>query len=186
MRAIAGLVLAAAAVGAYFRGEFARGRELSAEAVRGGVVGSLYPSKVLDAGLIFVEPDELPAQIARVARMKDDAHPDPIGYVGFHGAAANMAAELGHTALAQDHARRAVEMGRHSTHRWHLSLALYAFGRAWWQTKPEAALEALPSAPAPRNRGSARSFCRSGSRSRSSEEAARAGTRALLTSTSNP
>jgi hypothetical protein len=75
--------------------------------------------------------------------MLDDAHADPIEYVGFHGAAATMAAELGHMALAQDHASRAVEIGRQSTRPWYGSLALYAFGRAWWQTKPEAALAAL-------------------------------------------
>jgi predicted ATPase len=51
-----GLILAAAALGAYLRGEFARGHDLSDEAVRGGVASSLSPSTVLNAGLIFVKP----------------------------------------------------------------------------------------------------------------------------------
>jgi hypothetical protein len=75
--------------------------------------------------------------------MLDEAHANPIEYIGFHGVAATMAAELGHSAFAQDHASRAAEMGPHSIRRWYGSLALYAFGRAWWQTKPEAALAAL-------------------------------------------
>jgi predicted ATPase len=137
------LVLAAAAVNAYFRGEFAQGRELSTAAVQGGVAGSLFPSGVLNPWLIFANPDELPAWIERGAKMLDEAHAGPSEYIGFHGTAATIAAELGHTALAQDHASRAVEMSRHSSRHWYGSLALYALGRAWWQTKPAAALAAL-------------------------------------------
>jgi predicted ATPase len=138
-----GLVLAAAALGAYFRGEFARGRELAEEALSGGVATSLSPSTVLNVGLTFASCDELPTQIERRAKMLDDVHADPVEYIGFHGAAATMAAELGHMALAQHHASRALQIGAPSSRHWFGSLALYAFGRACWQTKPEAALRAL-------------------------------------------
>jgi predicted ATPase/class 3 adenylate cyclase len=138
-----GLVLATAAVGAYFRGEFARGRDLTAEAVRGGVAGSLRPSTVINAGLIFLAPEELPANVERSARMLDEAHAESLEYYAFHGAVASMAAELGHTTLAQHHASCAIDTSPQDSPEWMRSLALYAFGRAWWQTKPEAALAAL-------------------------------------------
>jgi predicted ATPase/class 3 adenylate cyclase len=140
-----GLVLGGAAVGAYFRGEFIRGRELAEEAVRAGVADSLFPAQVLTPALIFANPDELAALIERGVRMLDEAHADPVDYGQFHGAAAIMAAELGHMTVAQDNAGRAAAKGIQAKNNglWYRVLARYAFGRAWWETKPEAALAAL-------------------------------------------
>jgi predicted ATPase len=140
-----GLVLGGAAVGAYFRGEFVRGRELAEEAARAGVAGSLFPAQVLTPTLIFASPAELPALIERGVRMLDEAHADPVDYGQFHSAAATMAAELGHMSLAQHHASRAAAVGLQAKTNgpWVRVLAQYAFGRAWWETKPEAAMAAL-------------------------------------------
>jgi predicted ATPase len=138
-----GLVLAAAAVGAYFRGEFELGRRLAEDAVRGGVADSLSPQGVFSPGFIFARPDELPGLVKRDVAMLKDAHADVRDYIRLHSSAANMAAELGQMAIAREQAAIAVELCRRDDRNLERTLAMYSYALAWWQARPEAALAAL-------------------------------------------
>ena len=137
-----GLVLSAAATDAYFRGEFALGHELSAKAVA-HAKASLAPGRILAIELIFAGAEDLEALVDRDVRLLDDAQADLYEYVSLHSSAAAMATELGEVPLAQKEATIAVELSRQDPSLIQQALALYAFGLAWWQTSPDAALTAL-------------------------------------------
>jgi hypothetical protein len=138
----ASLVIAGAAVNAYYHGNFRRGRELGREAMQ-AVRQSPYPGSVLSMHLVFVHPKALAAELTAAVRILDEVGADPWEYAQVHGAAAGMAAVLGYVDLAQQEAAVALEMTRRLGSQWLLAPGLYALGLASWQTDPVAARAAL-------------------------------------------
>jgi predicted ATPase/class 3 adenylate cyclase len=138
----ASLVTAYAAVGAYFRGDFRRGRELAREAEQ-GVRMSAHPGRILSAKLTFVNPERLAIELTAALHILDEVGADMREYAGVHGAAASMAAVLGSVDLARQEAGVALEMGRHIGNPSAIGLALYALGLSSWRSDPTAAHAAL-------------------------------------------
>jgi hypothetical protein len=138
----AGLVLAGAAMNAYSRGDFRRGRELSREAQQ-GVRVSPHPGVVLTATLVFGSPSRLAAELSAALRILDEVGADLWEYAFLHGAAAGMAAALGNVDLARQEAPVALGMGRRVGNPSLVAGGLYALGLALWQSDPTAAQAAL-------------------------------------------
>jgi predicted ATPase len=136
------LVIAGAAVNAYYRGDFRRGRELSREAIQ-AVRESPYPGSVLSMDFVFVNPDALAEELSAALEVLDDIGADIWEYAQVRAAAAGMAAVFGNVDLAQQQAAVALEMSRRLGSQWLLAPALYALGLASWQSDPIAARTAL-------------------------------------------
>jgi predicted ATPase len=136
------LVIAYAAVGAYVRGDFRRGRQLSQEA-QPGVWTSPHPGRILSTKLTFVNPENLAGELDTALQILDQVGTDATDLAGLHGSAASMAAVLGRVDLAQREAAIALQMGRHLGNPSVTGLALYAIGMSSWQSDPTAAQAAL-------------------------------------------
>jgi predicted ATPase/class 3 adenylate cyclase len=138
----ASLVMAGAAIEAYTRGDFARARQLSDEAMQ-GVRRSPHPGIVLAEKLRFVDSDSLAAELDVALHILDEVGADLWDYGWVHGIGAVMAAIFGNLTLAQKQAAVAVEMGRHIGDLWESGVGLYGSALASWQTDPTTAQTAL-------------------------------------------
>jgi hypothetical protein len=136
------LMLAGAAVEAYSRGDFRRGRELSHEAVE-KVRTSPHPGVVFSPHFMFVHPQHLAADVSTALQILDEVGADLPEYAEVHGAAAAMAATFGNITFARQEAELAVEISRRLGNPATLSVGLYAFALASWQFDPTAAQAAL-------------------------------------------
>jgi predicted ATPase len=138
----ASLMLAGAAVEAFARGDFRRGRELSRDAVQ-NVRMSPRPSVVFGSHFMFVPPKQLAGEVSSALQVLDGVGADPSEYAHVHATAAAMAAAFGNTAFARQQAALAVEISRRLGNLRTLGLGLYAFALASWQSDPTAAQAAL-------------------------------------------
>jgi predicted ATPase len=138
----ASLMLAGAAVEAHSRGDFRRGRELSHEAVE-KVRASPHPGVVFSPHLMFVHPEHLAAEVSTALQILDEVGADLSEYAEVHGTAAAMAATVGNITLAHQEAALAVEISRRLGNPATLSVGLYAFALASWQSDSPAAQAAL-------------------------------------------
>jgi predicted ATPase len=138
----ASLMMAGAAVEAYSRGDFRRGRELSREALQ-NVRISPRPGVVLGAHFMFIYPNHLAEEVSRALQILDEVGADLSDYADVHAPAAAMAATFGNIAFAHQEAALAVESSRRLGNLPTLGVGLYAFALASWQTDPTAAQAAL-------------------------------------------
>jgi predicted ATPase/class 3 adenylate cyclase len=138
----ASLMMAGAAVEAYSRGDFRRGRELSREAVE-NVRTSPRPGVAFGPHFMFVHPKHLAAEVSTALHILDEVGADPSEHAEVHGTAAAMAATFGNLAFALQEAALAVEISRGLGNPATLSLGLHAFALASWQSDPTAARAAL-------------------------------------------
>jgi predicted ATPase len=139
----ASLVFSAAAINAYYRGDFRRGRELSREAMQ-GVRTSAHPDSVLGLNLVFVHPKDLDAELTAALQLLDEVGADTWAYAQLHATAAGMAAVvLGNVELAHREAAVTLETGRRLGSQSLRMQGLYAFGLASWQSDPIGAQAAL-------------------------------------------
>jgi predicted ATPase/class 3 adenylate cyclase len=139
----ASLVLSAAAINAYYRGDFRRGRELSREAMQGARV-SAHPDSILGLNLVFVHPNNLEAELAAALQILEEVGADTWAYAQLHATAAGMAAVvLGNVDLARREATITLETGRRLESQSIRMQGLYALGLASWQSDPIAAQAAL-------------------------------------------
>jgi predicted ATPase/class 3 adenylate cyclase len=138
----ASLVLASAAVDAYYRGDFRRGRALSREGMQ-WVRKSAHPGSALGLNLIFVNPTSLEAELTAALQILDEVGADTWDYAELHAVAAGMAAALGHVDLAHREAAMALEAGDRLGSQSLRSNGLYAFGLASWPSDPIRARAAL-------------------------------------------
>jgi hypothetical protein len=104
-------MMAGAAVEAFSRGDFRRGRKLSGEAVQ-DVRMSPRPGVVLSSHFMFVHPNHLAAEVSRALQILDEVGADPSEYAEVHAVAAAMAATFGNIAFAHQEAALAVEISR--------------------------------------------------------------------------
>jgi predicted ATPase len=138
----ASLMMAGAAVEAFSRGDFRRGRELSREALQ-DVRMSPRPGVVFGAHFMFVHPKRLAEEVSDALHILDEVGADPSDYAEVHAPAAAMAATFGNIAFAHQEAASAIEISRRLGNLPTLGVALYAFALASWQTDPTAAQAAL-------------------------------------------
>jgi predicted ATPase len=135
-------VIASAAVNAYYRGDFRRGRELSSESMQ-RVQQSAHPASVLALNLMFIHPKNLEAELTAALRVLDEVGADTWAYGGIHATAAGMAAAVGNVDLARQEAAITLETsGRLDSPSLRMQ-GLYALGLASWQSDPIAARAAL-------------------------------------------
>jgi predicted ATPase len=135
-------VIAGAALNAFSRGDFRRGRELAREAVQ-LVRSSPHPHVVFALDFMFGDPKTLADRLSAALRILDETGADLWEYGQVHGSAAAMAATLGNLELARREAEVTLEIGRRLEHPSSLAIALYAFGLASWQSDQTAAQAAL-------------------------------------------
>ena len=102
-------MMAGAAVEAYARGDFRRGRELSREAEQ-NVRTSPRPGVVLGPHFRFVHPERLALEVSRALQILDEVEADHSEYAQVHAPAAAMAATVGNIAFA----RQEAALGRHN------------------------------------------------------------------------
>jgi predicted ATPase/class 3 adenylate cyclase len=138
----ASLVIADAAYNALHRGDFARGRDLSREAVRGARM-SVYPAGVLVGRLAFVDSESLVTELTEALQILDEVGAEPLDYAWVHETAAVMAALFGNLNLALQEAAVAIESSRHIGNPTILAIALYGFALASWQSDPTTARAAV-------------------------------------------
>jgi hypothetical protein len=138
----ASLVLSAAAINAYYRGDFRRGRELSREAMQ-GVRASAHPGSVLGLNLVFVHPKNLDAELTAALQLLDEVGANTWVYARVHATAAGMAAAVGNVALARKEAAITLEASRRLDSPTLRLQGLYALGLSSWQAEPIAARAAL-------------------------------------------
>jgi predicted ATPase/class 3 adenylate cyclase len=138
----ASLVMVAAALNAYTRGDFRRGRDLSREALQ-GVRTSPHPSGILAAHFTFLNPEKLAAELPVALQILDEAGADSYEHAEVHVAAAAMAAVVGNIDLAKREAAITLEMCLRIGNPSLLALGQYAFGLSSWQSSPTAARTAL-------------------------------------------
>jgi hypothetical protein len=138
----ASLVFSSAAIDAYYRGDFRRGRELSREGTE-RVRTSAHPGSVLALNLVFVSPRSLDSQLTAALRMLDENSADTWDYAELHATGAAMAAVLGNVDLALHEAAITLEMGRYLRSTSLRAQGLYALGLASWQSDPTGAKAAL-------------------------------------------
>jgi predicted ATPase len=138
----ASLMLAGAAVEAYSRGDFRRGRKLSHEAVE-KVWTSPHPGVVVGSHLMFIHPKQLAGEVSAALQILDEVGADLSDYAEVHGTAAAMAATFGNITFAHQEAALAVEISRRLGNPATLSVGLYAFALASWQSDSPAAQAAL-------------------------------------------
>jgi predicted ATPase/class 3 adenylate cyclase len=138
----ASLVLVSAAIDAYTRGDFRRGRDLSREAMQ-GVRASPHPCGVLAGYFTFLNPQNLAAELTAALQTLDEIAADTYQHAEVHGAAAAIAAAVGNVDLARREAAITLKMGRRIGNPSLLALGLYASGLSSWQSDPTAAQSAL-------------------------------------------
>jgi hypothetical protein len=139
-----GVVLAYAAGNAFYRGDFALGRTLSAEAVRDAAVpGTLFPGAVYAAAAIFARPDDLLALLARGLEVVQRAQASDWEFAHLRTAVAAMAAIGGQMDLAEAEATSALALGRRLGYPYIVAMALYTQALSRLQSHPEAALASL-------------------------------------------
>jgi predicted ATPase/class 3 adenylate cyclase len=138
----ASMVIISAAVNAYYRGDFRRGRDLSREA-RQLVRVSAHPGSVLGLSFIFVHPKNLQAEVTAALQILGEVGAGTWEVAEIHATAAGMAAALGDVDFARQEANVTLESARRLGS---LSLrvnGLYALGLSSWQSDPIAARVAL-------------------------------------------
>jgi predicted ATPase/class 3 adenylate cyclase len=138
----ASLVMVSAAVDAYTRGDFRRGRDLAREAMR-GVRMSPHPCGVFAAHFMFLNPEKLATELTAALQILDETGADTYEYAQVHGAVAGIAAAVGNVDLARREAAITLEKARHIGNRSLLALGLYALGLSSWQADPTGAQTAL-------------------------------------------
>jgi predicted ATPase/class 3 adenylate cyclase len=139
-----GVVLAVAAGNAFYRGDFALARPLSAEALRDGAVeGSPFPSSLYVAPTLFARPAELPGVVAAGLEALERVHAPEWEVAQLRASGAAMAAIGGQLQLAEAEATAALAVGRRLNSRALVALALYARALACSHTQPDVALAAL-------------------------------------------
>jgi predicted ATPase/DNA-binding SARP family transcriptional activator len=139
-----GIVLACAATNAFYRGDFATGRQLSSEAVQAGVVAdSPFPFMIYSAAALFARPEELSDLLVVGLKSLEDAHAPEWDVAGLHASLAGMAAFAGELELAEAETTAGLMMGRHLNSPSIITTALYAHALACSRSAPAAALAAL-------------------------------------------
>jgi predicted ATPase/class 3 adenylate cyclase len=141
----ASLVLAGAALNAYFGADFSRARELSLLAMQ-QVGTSPHPGSVLATRMAFTDPSSLATALTQALQILDEMGADSRAYAQVHGIAAVMAGVFGNLTLAQQEATIAVGMSRRIGDPALLGTALWGFAVASWQSDPSAAQAALEEA----------------------------------------
>jgi hypothetical protein len=141
----AGLVLAAACINAWYRGNFSHGRELAREAMQ-GVRTSPHPGGLLTLSLMFADPPSLAGELAGALHVLDEVGADRRDYALVRGAATGQAALFGNLTLARQEAPIALEVARGIGNPTQLGLALHGFGLAFCESDPAAAQAALEEA----------------------------------------
>jgi predicted ATPase len=141
----ASLVLAGAAVNAYYRVDFPRARQLSGWAMQ-QVRTSPYPASVLSVRIAFTDPSSLATELTEALQILDEIGADSRAFAHVHGTAALMAGLFGNLTLAQQEATVAVAMSRPIADPPLLGNALWGFALASWQSDPSAAHAALEEA----------------------------------------
>jgi predicted ATPase/class 3 adenylate cyclase len=141
----ASLVMAGAALNAYYGADFPRARELSRLAMQ-QVRTSLHPGPVLATRIAFTDPSSLATELTGALQTLDEIGADSRNYAQVHGIAALMAGLFGNITLAQQEATVAVGMSRRIGHPPLLGTALSGLAMASWQSDPGAAQAALEEA----------------------------------------
>jgi predicted ATPase/class 3 adenylate cyclase len=139
------LVMAGAALNAYYRADFPRARQLSRLAMQ-QVKTSPHPGLVLSVGIVFTDPSSLATELTKALQILDDIGADSRAYAQVHGNAAVMAGLFGNITLARQEAMVAVEMSRRIGYPPFLGNALWGFALACWQSDPGPAQAALEEA----------------------------------------
>jgi len=138
------VIVSAASNNAYFRGEFALARRLAGDALRLGVVpGCPAPAFTFIPAFMYARADDLPSLLTSAVAELDRVGASPWDHAQLRSSAAAIAALVGNLALAQAEAAQAIELGRSGDFPLTIIAASYAYGLAWWQTKPEDALATL-------------------------------------------
>jgi predicted ATPase/class 3 adenylate cyclase len=141
----ASLVMAGAALNAYYRADFPRASELSRFAMQ-QVRTSPHPGPVLSVRIVFSDPSSLATELTQALQILDEIGADTHAYAQVHGNAALMAGLSGNLTLAQQEATVAVAMSRRIGNPPLLGNALWGFAVASWQSDPGAAQAALEEA----------------------------------------
>jgi hypothetical protein len=140
-----GLVMAGAALNAYYVADFPRARELSRLAMQ-QVRTSAHPGPVLATSIAFSYPSSLATELTGALQILDEIGADSRAYAQVHGIAALIAGLFGNTTLAKQEAAVAVGMSRRIGHPPLLGTALSGLAMASWQSDPRAAQAALEEA----------------------------------------
>jgi predicted ATPase/class 3 adenylate cyclase len=141
----ASLVMAGAALNAYYGADFPRARELSRLAMQ-QVRTSPHPGPVLATRIAFTDPSSLATELTGALQILDEIGAESRDYAQVHGIAALIAGLFGNLALAQQEATVAVGMSRRIGHPPLLGTAPSALAMASWQSDPCAAQAALEEA----------------------------------------
>jgi hypothetical protein len=139
------LVMAGAALNAYYRADFLRARELSRLALR-QVRTSPHPGPVLSVRIVFTDSASLATELTETLQILDEMGADSREYAQVHGNAAAIAGLFGNVTLARQEAMVAVEMSRRVGYPPLLGHALWGFALACWQSDPGPAQAALEEA----------------------------------------
>jgi predicted ATPase/class 3 adenylate cyclase len=141
----ASLVLAGAAINAYYRADFPRARHLSRLAMQ-QVRTSPHPGSVLSIRIAFTDPSSLATELTEALQILDEMGADSHAYARVHGTGAVMAGLFGNVTLARQEATVAVAMSRPVDDPPLLGNALWGFALASWQSDPAVAQAALEEA----------------------------------------
>lgn len=139
-----GVVLAAAAINAFYRGELELGWRLSQEALsEGAVEGSPIPSLVYNAAVLFARPRDLPRLLDEGLATFDRIGAGLYDKVAIRQSVTSMAAFAGATELAQTQATELLPLSRRLNNATFLALSLYVYALVFWRSQPKRAREAL-------------------------------------------
>jgi predicted ATPase len=141
----ASLVLAGAAINAYYRADFPRARQLSGLAMQ-QVRTAAYPGSVLSVRIVLTDPSRLATELTEALQILEEMGAGSRAFAHVHGTAALMAGLSGNLTLAQREATVAVAMSRPIGVPPLLGNALWGFALASWQSDPGAAQAALEEA----------------------------------------
>jgi predicted ATPase/class 3 adenylate cyclase len=139
------LVMAGAALNAYYRADFPRAHELSRLAMK-QVQTSPYPGSILSVRIALTDPSSLASDLTEALQTLNEIGADSRAFAQVHGSAALMAGLSGDLTLARQEATSAVAMSRRVGHPPLLGNALWAFALASWQSDPIEAQVALKEA----------------------------------------
>ena len=140
------VIVSAASNNAYFRGEFALARRLAGDALRLGVVpGCPAPAFTFIPAFMYARADDLPSLLTSAVAELDRVGASPWDHAQLRSSAAAIAALVGNLALAQAEAAQALAICRQVGAPNNIATASYAYGLAWWQSKPDKALATLES-----------------------------------------